>query len=209
MDAVVIISTLLGLSILALVVVLVRSKYRPKYVVKVAEHDGFAWFFQLPDGKSSDKVITRYGFLVYISMINKGFGDDRLERWYLQIKASTGKPCELKPVGIPEPEVKLGKEMKTYPVLWQRGLYQEGNPMLESDVSISGVAYFVGEFYSDNGLGFLITNDTMRGKFIIETGRDERVSKELTFNKVDIGEVRRFVDDIDKADLLENKGIKA
>lgn len=184
-------------------------------VVELAEHDGFAWFFQLPDGECNDKTTSRYGFLCNVSVTNRGVLDNKglklkryvsLKDWYLQVKIRDGELHKLEPISISASEVKLGKEMKTYPVLWQKGVYLQGDPILESGC---GIAYFVGEFYRGDDFGLLSTSDTMTGQLTVRTNfRDIGDSRELTFKKVDLGEVKKFIDDIGKIDFLSMRGMK-
>jgi len=179
---------------------LLRSYLRdkPKLTVRPIHPDVYQWFFTLPSGKYLDQTTRRYGYLAYVSIANKGLRDVTLDSWRLHLKTISGKWFELKPVSIPEPEIRLTPSgiLKAYPVLGEKGVHFKGGTMVRSGGSITGFVYYIAEFYG----GYwnpLIENGKSIGKIIVRSIFGDKASTEIVFREIPIEEVRKMIKDID------------
>jgi hypothetical protein len=116
---------------------------RPKLIVKPiypAAHQLWA----LLDGSTRDgPPARRYGFLAYVSVLNRGLRPVSLEDWTLEVPGVGGFRATLSPLSIPEPEVVLGVVKKVFPVLGQKGASHSGGLRVEPGGEVSGMAFFV------------------------------------------------------------------
>ena len=56
---------------------------KPELKVRSVYPDVYQWFFRLPSGEFQGHQTTKYGFLSYISITNKGIRDVSLDSWQL------------------------------------------------------------------------------------------------------------------------------
>jgi hypothetical protein len=119
-------------------------KDKPKLKVQTIYPVIYQWWFRLPGGLYQGKPTRKYGFLVYIDVINQGLRKVTLSSWQLVIENSLGKRIELTAKNIPEPKIAVSDLEKRYPVLGQS---TTSNLNIDSGCSTSGMAYYCMEIY--------------------------------------------------------------
>jgi len=188
--------------ILSLVNGLMLLKYylsdKPKLHVKPVHPEVYQWWFRLPDGKYKDLPTRKYGFLIYVGICNRGLRKVSLSSWRLFINAPI-KRMELKPINIPEPQAEIAKSghIKTWPVLGQKGPSFSGNTLIDSGTSISGMAYYVAEFYGSEFWNPIIKNGKITGKFVIEDVFGNNAKTNIVFNETTIEKIKTMVENIE------------
>jgi hypothetical protein len=120
---------------------------RPKLKAAPVHPEVYQWWFRMPDGNFQDQRTRRYGFLAYVSVANKGLRKVQLDDWCLWVRTGLLKRSGLQPLNMPEPEIKLGDQVKFYPVLGQSGLHFDGETLVEPGCSIAGMAFYKYECY--------------------------------------------------------------
>jgi hypothetical protein len=120
---------------------------KPKLRAEPLSPDTYQWWFRMPDGKFESHTTRRYGFLAYVSILNKGLRKVELDTWELRVKTESGKKQRLAPLNMPEPKVRIGNQEKVYPVLGQKGEYSHGSTLTEPGCSTSGMVFYKHECY--------------------------------------------------------------
>lgn len=198
----------LSLSALILSVVnaffLLKNHLRDRPILKVsAVHpEVYQWWFDLPEGEFEGKKTRKYGFLSYIKITNRGLRKVSLSSWRLYIKNRKliGKKVELKPMSIPEPIAKLGnsENIKVFSVLGQGGPFHSGDTIIEPGTSISGIIYYVAEFYGDEVWNPKINGDKIKGNIVVKDAFGKKKSTKITFSKKSLDFINEIVEDIEK-----------
>jgi len=176
---------------------------RPKLALSAIHPDSYQWFFVLPDGKYQNQPTRKYGFLSYVSIINRGIRDVSLESWSLHIKTVGGKWVELHPLSIPEPQIELGQSgsLKVWPVLGQKGVYHKENAMIRAGSGISGFAYYIAEHYGGNTWNPMIKEGKATGRIVVRSVLGNKASAKVPFTKIPLKKAKEIVEGIDKVDL--------
>lgn len=176
---------------------------RPKLVVEPIHPDTYQWFCILPDGEYRGQKTRRYGYLAYIVIANKGLRNVSLRSWRLHLKTKSGKPFELKPLSISEPEVQFPESglSKSYPVLGIKGLIYDGSTMIDSGSSISGFAYYVAEHTGGPDWNPPTKDGKSTGRIVIESIFGQKCSTEIVFKEMPLEKLRQMIHGIDSIGL--------
>lgn len=185
-------------------IILLRNYLRdkPKLSVSPIYPNIYQWFFALPN-KDQSQTIRKYGFLTYLSIINRGFRDVSLDSWCLHLKTVGGKWVELNPMSISEPQIELGQSgnLKVYPVLGQKGLYHNEDIMIKAGSSISGFAYFIANFFGEDSWNPLLMGGKAIGKIEVKSIFGNKAGTKILFTKISLEKAKKMVEDIDKIDF--------
>jgi hypothetical protein len=173
---------------------------RPKLTVHPVHPDTYQWWFRLPDGKHENKTTRKYGFLTYIDITNRGLRRVSIDSWRLYIKTNGFRQVELKPISIPEPQGKLGQSghVKIYRVLGQKGPSYEGDTIIESGTSLSGMAYYTVEFYGKEIWNPQINDKKIKGKLVIRNVFGTKTYTHILFSEVSLSYVKSIIENIDQ-----------
>lgn len=197
---------LLELSALILSIVngLALLKYylndKPKLSVYPVHPEAYQWWFKLPDGEYEGKPTRKYGFLTYIAINNRGLRKVSLDSWRLKLNTTATKEVELKPISIPEPQGDIGKSghRKIFPVLGQKGSLSLGETLVDSGTSISGMAYYIAEFYGNESWNPVIIDKKIIGKIVIKDIFGNIAHAKFNFSNVSLEYVKSIIEEIDK-----------
>jgi len=163
----------------------------------------YQWYFKLPPRIYKGTKTRKYGFLTYLDVSNKGLRDVSLESWNLYLRTKLKKWIKLPPISIPEPQGDIGASgnVKIISVLGQKGLFHEGSTMIKSGGSISGMSYYIAEFYGGGGWDPLMKENKAVGRIIVRDifGNSSKVN--VLFTKISLERVKRIIENIDKIDL--------
>ena len=110
--------------------ILLRNYLRdkPRLEVKPVEPDT-QWVFALPSGEYQGHPTRKHGFLTYLKILNRGLRDVSLDSWNLIVNTIDEQKIELRPLSIPQPQIKLGgsENLKLFPpVLGQTSINGRG-----------------------------------------------------------------------------------
>lgn len=194
----------IAVSVLAFVngLMLLRSYLRDRPILEVnpIHPDAYQWFFRMPDGNINNIPTRKYGFLIYISIQNKGIRDVSLCEWHLWINTRARKKIELKPISIPEPQLPLGdtQNIKAWPVLGTKGVYLEGDTMIRSGDSIGGFAYYFIEVYGPDDWNPIIENGKTTVRIRVRGVYGKAACVNITLTEKTFDEISKFIPDIDK-----------
>jgi len=171
---------------------------RPRLKVEPIHPGTYQWWFRLPNGKLNDSPTRKYGFLAYVGICNKGLRKVALSSWRLYITVAL-KQIELKALSIPEPQADLSKtgHVKTWPVLGQKSLSYSGDTLIDSGASISGMAYYVVEFYGSEKYNPLIINGKIFCKFMIRDVFGNRAATKIVFHETTLEKIKVMVENIE------------
>ncbi|MBN1591720.1 MAG: hypothetical protein JW941_00565 [Candidatus Coatesbacteria bacterium] len=178
---------------------------RPNLQVRAVEPKRFQWWFSLPGGEMNGQPTRRYGFLAYVRITNRGLRNVGLDKWGLKIKTKGGVKLKLKPTSIPEPRSRFSdevEELRYFPVLGERTERFDGNTLIESGMSISGIAYYVADVYGSDGWDPSLGKDrSVEGKFRIQDVLDNETSCKIIFSEISLDRAREIVPGIGKIGL--------
>ncbi len=179
---------------------LLRSYLRDKPILKAtAIHpEIYQWWFRLPEDEYQGHKIRRFGFLLYISISNKGLRKVQLSQWRLKIRMTRLKKIELKPTNIPDATLEHEVFIKSFPVLGQKGLIFSGDTLVDAGCSISGMAYYIYECYGDEIFDPLIIDDTIKGFFELKDVFETKTKCNINFTYKKLDYVQTIVKDIEK-----------
>lgn len=179
---------------------------KPELTVRPVHPNIYQWFFSLPSGKFQEHQTRKYGFLCYISIANKGIRDVSLDYWHLHIKTVGNKWIELNPITIPEPQIELGQsgQIKSWPVLGQKGLYYEGDTMVKAGSSISGFAYYILEFWGTDNWNLKLIDGKAEGKMEIKGVFGKKASVKILFTEIPLEKATKMVKGIDTVDQMQH-----
>jgi len=198
----IIIALVLGIANTILIIrkLINEFKNKPKLVIEVIHPEEYQWFFKLPPGNYRGMSTRNYGFISYISILNKGLKETSLASWYLDLKIYNNNFARLHPISIPEPVIKLGKTdiVKTLPLLGAKGLFHDGKTNIKPGNHISGMSYFFTSFYGDEYYNPIFKDNKTLGKFVITDGFGRKTEKEILFNEMPLEKIKEMVPDIDK-----------
>jgi len=173
---------------------------RARLTVHPVHPETYQWWFSLPSREVEGKQTRRYGFIAYVAVQNSGLRKTQLTSWRLSIKLRTGKAHELKPINMPEPFAKIGEHVKLYPVLGQRGLHFEGDTLVESGCSTSGMVYYLYECYGGEGWDPSMTKKQIAGVFQVSDGFNRKAKCTVQFTQKSLEEIKEFAPGIEVID---------
>jgi hypothetical protein len=175
---------------------------RPQLVVKPVHPEVYQWFFKLPSEPFEGEATTKFGFLAYLDISNRGLRDVSVDDWNLHLETTKGKVVPLKPISIPEPTVLLGKSgaSKAYPVFGHKGQFSTGETMVKSGGSISGFAYYVYEYVGGNQWSVVGHDGKVTGKIVVSDVFGNIATTKVVFTEIPLDRARSFVTEIDKVD---------
>jgi len=182
---------------------------RPRLSVKPVYPEVYQWFFKLPSEPFEGQPTTKFGFLAYLDILNRGLRDVTCDAWNLCLqKPDGGKVGPLNPLSIVEPRILLGKSTmpKTYPVLGQRGEFSTGEMMVKSGDSISGFAYYIFEYVGGTESTVIRSDGTVMGNVIVTDIFGKSASEKIVFREITLDRARSLVTGIENADAeMERK----
>jgi len=173
---------------------------RPILSIDPIHPEVYQWFFPLSPGQYQGQTSRRIGFLLYVGISNKGIRDVALKSWRLKIKSINGKWGELKSLSIPEPQIIIGNNLKSYPVLGTKTQSYSGSTLIKSGSSISGFVYFVHECYGDPSWDPIIKEHKIKGQMVVTSVFGNRATAEISFSEISLDKAKTFISNIDKLD---------
>ena len=157
---------------------------KAKFVVSPIHPDIYQWWFELPDGMNDGSETKCYGFVAYIGVSNKGLRNAALNKWRLSLPIGKRfKKFELRPMNLPEPQFKTEGFTKSMPILGQVTSWHNGEVMVNSGASISGMTYFVYQYYGNPSWGPKIINNKITAKIKVKNVFGQSISKKIIFAK--------------------------
>jgi hypothetical protein len=173
---------------------------RPKLVVRAVHPESYQWWFKLPDGACNGSPTRRYGFLAYLDVINRGLRRVSLDSWRLKIKTQAFAWLEFKAINIPEPKAELGKSgnIKIWPVLGQKGTLSDGSTLVDSGSSVSGMTYYVAEFYGNDLWNPVMKDKNIIGKICIKDIFGGQAKTSILFKEVPLSYVQGMIEGVEK-----------
>jgi len=192
----------LAISVLAIVngAMLLRSYLRDKPILEIQPvyPQTYQWFFRMPPGNFDSLPTRRYGFLIYISVRNRGIRDVSLCEWRLTLTTPGGKHFKLFPISIPQPQLKHADYLKTWPVLGIKGHTLEGDTMVRAGDAVAGFAYYVAEFYGTDDFNPLIRDGSVVATITVRGVYGRPVSARIALTEKTLDEVCQLIPNIDK-----------
>ncbi len=200
MDISVLLKEVLGLSALMLGIInglmLLRHYARDRAILKVhpVHPEVYQWWFRLPDGELNGMATRRYGFLLYVDILNGGLRNVALESWHLFIRIhAERRKQELKPLSITEPSVEFDGFTKVFPVLGQRGLIHEGQFVVDSGYSITGWAYYAAEYFGDEKWNPVIKDERIEATFMVRDVLGGKAKTQVTLSKRELQAIEEVI----------------
>lgn len=173
---------------------------KPKLTVHPIHPDVYQWWFKLPSKEFEGNPTRKHGFLAYIGITNRGLRKVSLESWKLYFRTVGFRQVELKPISIPEPKADLGdsENVKFWPVLGQRGLLSNGDTLIDSGSSISGMVYYVSELYGGEDWNPQIKDGKITGKLVIKDVFGKKAHCKIVFSETPLEKVTSMIENIEK-----------
>jgi hypothetical protein len=162
--------------------------------------DVYQWWFSLSPCEVEGKLTRRFGFILYVAVQNSGLRKTQLTSWRLWVRSGLGKSHELKPMSMPEPSAELGDHRKFYPVLGQRGTNFEGDTLVDSGCSTSGMAYYLYECFGAAEWDPKITEERITCTFQVSDAFKNKARCEVRFMHKSLEEMKAFAPGIDRID---------
>lgn len=180
-----------------LILIRVHIRDRAKLDVSPVHPDVYQWWFRLPESTFHGSPTRVFGFLAYVSIVNRGYRPVALERWRLHVRARNGRRVELRAVSIPEPMLKMGSHGKVYAVLGQAGLMHQGSTQVEAGSGIGGMVFYVYECYGDDSWNPRVRNAKIGAHFTIRDVFRGKASCNINFREQTLQEIKRLIPDIE------------
>jgi len=171
---------------------------KPHLVAKTRDDSYFQCFCRLPDGEYLGNETRKWGFFLYINIINKGLRNVEVSSWYLQIKLRNGKMTEMKHMSITNPVIDLGIGDKYLPILGIKSLEFSGETLVRSGQSIAGIAFYSYECYGDESFDPFIDSGIINGKLIVRDVFDKKVSCSCIIPRKDLDHVKTYIPNIEE-----------
>jgi len=178
----------------------VRDK--PQLAVNLVYPEVYQWFFKLPSLPLENQPTTKFGFLAYLDISNRGLRDVSVDAWKLSLRPKQGNARPLNPLSISEPKIAVGKSglWKMYPVLGHAGQASTGSTLVKSGSSISGFAYYVFEYVGGNEWNLIESDRTVTGKVVVTDIFGKSASQNVVFREISLGRALSMVPNIDQVD---------
>lgn len=157
---------------------------RPKLKVRPVHPKTYQWWFKLPTNKRAEIGETRrYGFLVYVDILNLGLRKTELESWTLEFDTIAKGKHRMNPLSMPEPQFTFGELVKIYAVLGQKGIHSDGSTLVEPGCSLTGVSFFEYECFGPVEWNPRITNLRIKGKLRVKSVFGQTSDCEIEFSE--------------------------
>ncbi len=169
---------------------------KPKLEVKPIHPEVYQWWFKLPDRQYEGHSTRAYGFMIYIGIVNRGLRKVSLESWRLFVDGKKTKKLELKARNMPEVTIQIGSHLKMLPNLGQRTLNFEGDTVVDSGTSISGMVYYVYECWGDPIWNPAIKDGKITAKFIVRDAFEKKTSCRIVFSERPLEEIKNIAEGI-------------
>ena len=180
------------------------TRDKPCLVVKAIYPEVYQWFFRLPSEPLEGQATTKFGFLAYLEISNKGLRDVSMAQWNLHLKTVAGvKSGPLNPINITEPRASLGQSTmpKFYPVLGLKGQNFPGEAMVKSGGMVSGFAYYIYEYVGGNEWSMVARDGTVSGKITVTDVFEKKASVTVVFREISLDKAKSYVPNIEIADV--------
>lgn len=191
-----------GLELSALILSIVNAiiliwyflRDKPKLNINPVHPEIYQWWFSLPDKDYNGKPTRRFGFLIYPGIANKGLRKTTIDEWRLVLRLGNFKKHELKPLNIPQPQLKIGNQEKFFNVLGQVGIFSDGKTEIDSGSSISGLVFYTYECYGHESWNPKVQkDDAIKVKFKVKEVFGNVTKKNLYLRKKTIDEIEKFI----------------
>lgn len=182
-------------------IILYRNFRRDRAILKVGlVHPAvYQWFFRLPPRSYNGHETRRYGFLVYLSVKNKGLREVDVDYWRLSILTGKEWTKPLCSLNISEPTVNFEEfGLKVLPVLGLKGIYTDGSTLVKSGHSISGMAYYEFEVWGDLIWDPIIKNEQITVKIQINSVLENKDSLQFEVKNYSYEKVEQMIPNLDK-----------
>lgn len=160
----------------------------------------YQWWFVLPAGEFRGEVTRRYGFIAYVAVQNGGLRKSQLTSWRLFIRTRLRRYHQLQPINMPEPSASIGEHVKFYPVLGQRGPHFDGETLVDTGCSSSGMVYYLYECYGGEGWNPVETAGQIAGKFEVCDAFGNRATCTIEFQQRPLEDIIAFAPGIEAID---------
>lgn len=175
---------------------------RAQLQVKPIRPEDYQWWFRLPEYKKDGEKIKGYGYLIYVTIGNRGLRKVSLESWCLHINDSSRKEHTLKPISIPEPSCNISLPSgdtlnKTFQVLGMVGNHSAGVTTIDSGCFISGWAYYVAEFPKNSNIDILIEGSKTIGIFQIKDMFGRKAKAKISFSEIPLDLAKYYIKGIE------------
>jgi hypothetical protein len=94
---------------------------------------------------------------------------------------------------------KIGHK-KALPVLGCVGIYHDGNTMVKSGASISGMAYYIAKFYDDPVFNPLFVDGKTRGIIEVKSVFGQKTTVKIEFTEISLEKAKSMIENIDQID---------
>jgi len=170
---------------------------KPKLLVEPIHPEIYQWWFRLPERDFQGHPTRAFGFIAYVGIVNRGLRKVSLESWRLFIDGKKTKQLELKAYNLPELTMQIGTHLKMFPNLGQQILNFQGETLVESGTSISGMVYYIYECWGDSAWDPAIVNGTISGTFVITDAFKNKTSSRIVFSERPLDEIKKLADGIE------------
>lgn len=178
----------------ALILVWFFFRDKPNLVIKPVYPNVYQWWFKLPSRQYNGEQTRRFGFLIYVGIANKGLRKTTLDEWCLLIRLKNYKKTELKPLNIPQPQLKIGNQEKFYNVLGQVGTFSDGITEIDSGSSISGMVFYTFECYGSEVWNPKINDEEIiKANFKVREVFGKSTKTKIELQKKTIPEIEEFI----------------
>jgi len=172
---------------------------RPKLQVNLIHPDIYNWWFRMPDGIYEGQPTRRFGFIIYVAIINKGLRAVSLSSYRLYIKSASQGKTELKPYNMPEPKMKMTNDnQKIFPVLGQQGLFFKDTGMVESGGMSNGMIYYKYDVYGPELWDPIIKDGIISGTIVVKDIFGKATKKKISCKEMPFAKINEIVPKIDE-----------
>jgi len=174
---------------------------RPILRVKAVYPEVYQWYFALPPVERNGHMTRRYGFLIYVDVINRGRRDVQLDSWTLRVRSITGAAAKLNPLSIPEPSTTLGDgSVKIWPVLGMAGPRTSGSTLVRSGMAVDGFAYYTLGYWGAPRYDLHVGRRGVRAVLEVRSILGQRARKELLLQRVELDRAQQLIPRIEEID---------
>lgn len=175
---------------------------KPILRLRVIYPDDFQWWFEHKIVYHAGAQQIKLGFLVYMSISNKGLRDTTLDLWNLNVKRRDGRKETLNPLSIPQPKQVLTLSSGDIYTRCFRalGLADEKSSeysSLTSGEALAGWAYYVLSGIEGESDMPAIENDEVRVIFEVKDVFGKGAKQEVLLRKVELEHVKQFIQGIE------------
>lgn len=184
---------------------------KPKvHISSVDKEKRYLWWTKLPQTLIDGKKVVIYGFILYMSIENRGNKKIRIDEWFIKVNPLGNKAHDLYRLPIPIAEQKLMDGSKiVYPVLGQLNNALSGNTVIESGDITSGFTFYADRYFEgENGKeAFNIINNIINVEFWVINGYGKKKKCRVTLTYKPFNEINEIMPNLDKAMYKENASV--